>query len=189
MILIIDNYDSFTYNLVDYFNQIGCTIIFKKNDVTIEEIEKLHFNGIVISPGPETPQKAGITLKIIEKYHQSHPILGICLGHQAIGEYFGANLEKLKKPKHGKISLINLKKDDIFENMPSSIQVTRYHSLIIRNLSNSLQITSISTDDNEIMSIKHKFLPIWGIQFHPEAHLTQHGIRILENWVRINKLK
>lgn len=185
---MIDNYDSFTYNLVDYFKQIGCEIIIKKNDSKISEIECLNFDAIVISPGPETPDKAGITNKIIEKFHKTYPILGICLGHQALGVFFGAELAKAKEPKHGKLSTINIKKDILYKDLNNNFNVTRYHSLVLKNLPQILKTTSLSKDDNEIMSFKHYNLPIWGIQFHPEAILTQHGIEILRNWVTFNNL-
>lgn len=188
MILLIDNYDSFTYNLVDYFQQIGCEIIIKKNDSKFSEIEKLKFDAIVISPGPETPEKAGITNQIIEKYHKSIPFLGICLGHQALGVFFGAKLTKSTQPKHGKISKITTSDSILYTNLGSKLNVTRYHSLVLRDLPKKLICTSTSKDDNEIMSFKHSKLPIWGIQYHPEAVLTDDGIKILKNWATFNKL-
>ena len=188
MILLIDNYDSFTYNLVDYFNQIGCEIIIKKNDVCLSEIEKLNFDAIVISPGPETPEKAGITNQVIQKYHKNYPILGICLGHQALGVFFGADLKKAEYPKHGKISSINIENDILYKGLECKFNVTRYHSLVLKNLPKPLKTTSTSLDDNEIMSFKHNELPIWGIQYHPEAILTQYGIEILKNWATFNNL-
>ena len=188
MILLIDNYDSFTYNLVDYFKQIGCNLIIKKNDTSINEIQKLDFDAIVISPGPETPEKAGITNEIIKHFYKSKPILGICLGHQAIGTFFGANLEKLPHPKHGKISKIKTEEDILYQDIKNEIEVTRYHSLTLKNLPNTLVCTSTSLDDNQIMSIKHKEFPIWGIQYHPEAHLTNSGLAILKNWATFNNL-
>ena len=188
MILILDNYDSFTYNLVDYFQQIGLDLIIKKNDENLDDIKKLTFDAIVISPGPETPEKAGITNEIIDYYYKKLPILGICLGHQAIGLYFGSKLEKAKYPKHGKTSQIKTSATDVFTNIPDKFNVTRYHSLVLKDISNELLQTSISLDDNEIMSFKHKTLPIWGIQFHPEAVLTEYGLNILQNWATINKL-
>ena len=188
MILLIDNYDSFTYNLVDYFQQIGCEIIIKKNDTEISEIEKLKFDAIVISPGPETPEKAGITNLIIEKYHKLIPILGICLGHQALGVFFGSKLIKATQPKHGKISKITTTDSVLYADLDSNLSVTRYHSLVLRDLPGKLICTSTSNDDNEIMSFKHSKLPIWGIQYHPEAVLTDDGIKILKNWATFNKL-
>lgn len=188
MILILDNYDSFTYNLVDYFKQLGVKVVVKKNNCSLSEITSLDLKAIVISPGPETPDKAGITNKIIHFYHQKIPILGICLGHQALGLFFGSDLQKLKEPKHGKISKIKTMCSDIFENLPHMFNVTRYHSLVIKHLPSSLTATSISIDDNEIMSFKHDTLPIWGLQFHPEAVLTEFGIDILKNWITFNKL-
>ena len=188
MILILDNYDSFVYNLVDYFQQIGVNVIVKKSDASLNDIKSLAFDAIIISPGPETPDKAGITNQVIEYYHQKLPILGICLGHQALGLFFGCDLVKANYPKHGKISEIKTSTNDIFANLPLKFNVTRYHSLVLKNISTELITTSVSLDDNEIMSFKHEKLPIWGIQFHPEAVLTEHGIKILENWARINNL-
>ena len=188
MILLLDNFDSFTYNLADYFNQIGLEVLIKKNNCSIQEIQAYTFNAIVISPGPEIPEKAGITSQLIEYYHDKLPILGICLGHQALGEFFGADLIKAPYPKHGKISEIEVKKDAIFKEIPFSFNVTRYHSLVLSNLPQILEVTSKSKDDNQIMSFKHQKLPIWGVQFHPEAVLTQFGIKILENWATFNNL-
>ncbi len=185
MILLIDNYDSFTYNLYDYFLQLGCDCqVYRNDEVSIEEIRTLEPKGIVISPGPSIPKDAGITMEVINAFHQMIPILGICLGHQAIGEYFGAKLIKAKEPKHGKVSIIEHEVADLFDGISNPLEVMRYHSLILSGLYPPLKSTS-KTHDNEIMSLKHESLPIHGIQFHPESILTQEGINILGNWVKM----
>lgn len=183
MVLLIDNYDSFTYNLYDYIAQLQMPCIVIRNDArTLQEIKKLKFNSIVISPGPERPQSAGITMQIIEEYHRTIPILGICLGHQAIGEYFGAELVKAKLPMHGKTSTIKiLRNNNLFRNIPSTFKVMRYHSLVLENLPDCLQPLAI-TNDNAIMAFQHTALPLLGIQFHPESILTEHGMLLLKNW-------
>ncbi|WP_226391231.1 anthranilate synthase component II [Penaeicola halotolerans] len=186
MILLIDNYDSFTYNLVDYFQQLGVQMVVKRNDLPIEAYTDQSYEGLVLSPGPETPQKAGRLMEILGHYVGQVPILGICLGHQAIGEYFGASLVKALKPMHGKISTIKVSDPSIFGSVVS-LQVVRYHSLVLQNLPEILEVTGL-TKENEIMSIKHKYLPIWGLQYHPEAHLTEYGLKILDNWLRFNNI-
>ncbi len=187
MLLLVDNYDSFTYNLQDYFLQLGVQISVVRNDESEQLLFDPKYQGVVLSPGPGTPKDSGKLMKVLDHYHNKVPILGICLGHQAIGEYFGATLKKGQQPMHGKISKITLESSDQFEGLGSNLEVVRYHSLILKNLPNSLLATSF-TEHNEIMSLKHNSLPIWGIQFHPEAWLTQGGLKILQNWLRFNKL-
>lgn len=183
MVLLIDNYDSFTYNLVDYFARSGTDCKVVRNDsLTIEEIKGLDFEAIVLSPGPGRPAGAGVTLEVIAHFYQTKPILGICLGHQALGEYFGANLEKAGYPQHGKISLAHHTGHWLFEGVPNTFEVMRYHSLILKNMPGTLEITS-TTEAGEVMSISHNKWPLEGIQFHPESVLTQHGLRIVQNWV------
>ncbi|MCG8474606.1 MAG: aminodeoxychorismate/anthranilate synthase component II [Cytophagales bacterium] len=184
MILIIDNFDSFTYNLVDYFEQLGhdCRVV--RNDCSLEEIERLDFDLLVLSPGPGKPEDAGILMQVIKKYHQRIPILGICLGHQALGVFFGAELKHAQKPMHGKLSLIEHEKEGLFHSMPSPLEVTRYHSLVLKNLPECLKILA-KTSDEEIMAFQHKKLPISGIQFHPEAVLTQYGKEMLADWIQL----
>ena len=182
MILLLDNFDSFTYNLVDYFQQVGVRCHVIRNDASLAEIQQLEFLAICLSPGPETPTKAGIMPEVIAKYHTQLPILGICLGHQAIGMHFGATLKKAKRPMHGKISSIRTNPEDIlFKGLPNTLEVVRYHSLVIQNLPDDLKI-SASSSEGEIMGISHRTLPLHGVQFHPEAWLTQHGITLLQNW-------
>ncbi len=184
MLLLIDNYDSFTYNLKDYFEQLGERVIVIKNDeVNAESIHHLNFNKIVLSPGPKTPKEAGNLMAIIETCYQKYPILGICLGHQALGEFFGAKLQKAKVPKHGKVSAIEHNNLGIYNALPNPLNVCRYHSLILENIEHTPLQTTATSIENECMSFKHQTLPITGIQYHPEAILTEHGLDILRNWL------
>ena len=187
MILIIDNYDSFTYNLVDYFNQLGLDVEVRRNNTPLSELISKEFNALVLSPGPGIPKNAGNLLKILDHYHTYVPILGICLGHQAIAEYFHGEIVQANKPMHGKLSKIVHNGDLVFNDMPKQFNVVRYHSLICNNLPDSINVIA-RTNKQEIMAIKHKYLPIYGLQFHPEAVLTEYGLRILENWKNINSL-
>jgi len=183
MVLLLDNYDSFTYNLRDYILQCGkqCTVI-RNNEMSLPEIEKLNFSSAIISPGPKTPTEAGITMRFIERFHKQKPLLGICLGHQAIGEFFGANLIKAHKPVHGKISSITHNGSYLFKNLPQQFEVMRYHSLILTGVEKTeLQITA-TTAQNEVMALAHPVLKIAGVQFHPESVLTPHGLQIMKNW-------
>lgn len=197
MLLIFDNYDSFTYNLCDYFKQLGQDLLVIRNDEkTLEEIEQLTFDGIVLSPGPGIPATSGILMQVIDRWHTRVPILGICLGHQALGTYFGVPLIKAPYPMHGKVSGITAAKHPMWNNVPAQFDVCRYHSLVLdfgligedTNQGDSMQfplaITATSTDDFTTMAMAHQNLPIWGIQFHPEAILTQYGIQILNNWLK-----
>ena len=189
MLLMIDNYDSFVYNLVRYFEELGEEIIIYRNDkITIEEIEKMNIDGIIISPGPKSPNEAGLSLDIIDKFKDKLPILGICLGHQCIGHYFNAVVKKGKEPVHGKMFNITHNNKGVFNNVKNPLRVTRYHSLIVgkENFPDSLEITS-ETDDKIIMGIRHKDYDIYGVQFHPEAEMTEEGHKILENFIKITK--
>ncbi|MDU2288877.1 MAG: aminodeoxychorismate/anthranilate synthase component II [Clostridium celatum] len=189
MLLMIDNYDSFVYNLVRYFEELGEEIIIYRNDkITIEEIEKMNIDGIIISPGPKSPNEAGLSLYIIDKFKDKLPILGICLGHQCIGHYFNAVVKKGKEPVHGKMFNITHNNKGVFNNVKNPLRVTRYHSLIVskENFPDSLEITS-ETDDKIIMGIRHKDYDIYGVQFHPEAEMTEEGHKILENFIKITK--
>lgn len=189
MLLMIDNYDSFVYNLVRYFEELGKEIIIYRNDkITIEEIEKMNIDGIIISPGPKSPNEAGLSLDIIDKFKDKLPILGICLGHQCIGHYFNAVVKKGKEPVHGKMFNITHNNKGVFNNVKNPLRVTRYHSLIVskENFPDSLEITS-ETDDKIIMGIRHKDYDIYGVQFHPEAEMTEEGHKILENFIKITK--
>jgi anthranilate synthase/aminodeoxychorismate synthase-like glutamine amidotransferase len=182
LVLLIDNYDSFTYNLYDYIKQLGKDCIVVRNDeMTIEEIDQLVFSSVVISPGPCRPVDSGITNDVIAKYYQTKPILGVCLGHQALGEFFGASLVLAEKPMHGKTSVIQLSNHPIFKGLGSTTEVMRYHSLVLKNIQPPLQVVA-QTQSGEVMAIAHQSLPLVGIQFHPESILTTHGLKMLENW-------
>ncbi len=187
MVLLLDNFDSFTYNLLDYIQQLGLQCEVLRNDVSIDLIKEKDYQAIIFSPGPGKPADSGIMPELIEKFHTNIPLLGICLGHQAIGEYFGATLEKASIPMHGKISLIETEKDDLFRNLPKSFNVVRYHSLLLTNLPSEIKAIA-NTLDQQIMAIKHKKYPCYGIQFHPEAHLTEFGLDILRNWAILYNL-
>lgn len=189
MILMIDNYDSFVYNLVRYFEELGEEIIIYRNDkITIKDIESMNIDGIVISPGPKSPNEAGLSLDIIDKFKDRLPILGICLGHQCIGHYFNAVVKKGNEPVHGKIFNITHNNKGIFKNVKNPLRVTRYHSLIVdkENFPDDLEIIS-ETEDKIIMGIKHKEYHIYGVQFHPEAEMTEEGHKILNNFIKITK--
>lgn len=190
MIFILDNFDSFTFNLYQYFGEIGeDVVVWRRDQCTIEEIEKLNPELIVISPGPCAPKDTQFTLGVIDYFKGKVPILGVCLGHQAIGEIFGGEVIRAKSPVHGKVSSIRHDGMGVFENLPNPLTVTRYHSLALRkdNLPEELIITS-ETEDGEIMGIRHRELPIEGVQFHPEAILTEKGHELLANAVKMARL-
>ncbi|WMJ82394.1 aminodeoxychorismate/anthranilate synthase component II [Clostridium sp. MB40-C1] len=186
MILMIDNYDSFVYNLVRYLEELGEKVCVYRNDkITIKDIEKISPEGIIISPGPKDPKDTGSSVEIIKKYKGKIPILGICLGHQAIGYAFGGNIVKGNKPMHGKISEVFHNGKGVFENIKNPLKVTRYHSLIVDkdSLPKCFSITC-ETKDGVIMGIMHKEYDIEGVQFHPEAELTEEGHKILKNFIK-----
>jgi anthranilate synthase component 2 len=185
MLLMIDNYDSFTYNLVQYFGELGETVKVVRNDeMTVEEIERLSPARIVLSPGPCTPNEAGISLELIDKFKGRVPLLGVCLGHQAIGQVFGGRVVHAKTLMHGKVSRIHHSGQGVFRNLPSPYEATRYHSLAIERAScpAELEVTAW-TEDGEIMGVRHRSLPVQGVQFHPESILTQHGHALLRNFL------
>lgn len=187
MLLMIDNYDSFTYNLVQYFGELGEEVIVFRNDrITIPEIEKMKPDRIVISPGPCTPKEAGISIEVIKYFKGKLPILGVCLGHQAIGAAFGVRIVRAKNLMHGKTSLIFHDGKKIFEGLPNPFEATRYHSLVIERetLPEELTITAW-TEDGEIMGVRHGRYTIEGVQFHPESILTKHGHDILRNFLKL----
>ena len=189
MLLMIDNYDSFVFNLVRYIEELGEKVLVYRNDkITIDEIKDLEIDGIIISPGPKSPKEAGISLDIIHNFKGIKPILGICLGHQCIGHYFGSKIIKGKEPLHGKISYINHTNKDLFEGINNPLRDTRYHSLIIdkANINEDLEVTSYTKDD-VIMGVRHKKYPIFGVQFHPEAEMTEDGHKLLKNFIDITK--
>ncbi|MDH5201735.1 MAG: aminodeoxychorismate/anthranilate synthase component II [Nitrospirota bacterium] len=187
MLLMIDNYDSFTYNLVQYIGELGEEIkVFRNDKITIHEIEKLNPKKIVISPGPCTPKEAGISVELIRHFAHKIPILGVCLGHQSIGAAFGGEIIGAPRLMHGKISMISHDGNTIFKNLPNPFEATRYHSLVIRRetLPDCLEITAW-TDMDEIMGVRHKEFIIEGVQFHPESILTKVGKDLLKNFLRI----
>ena len=189
MILMIDNYDSFTYNLVEYLKMLKREVKVVRNDkIDINEIRQLKPSIIVISPGPCTPNEAGISKKIIRELKSEIPILGICLGHQAIGEVFGARVVEAIEPVHGKVSRIRHNNLGVFEGLKNPLKVTRYHSLVIKRdtLPEAFEITA-ETELGEIMGIRHKVHPIVGVQFHPEAILTEQGLELLKNFLEIGE--
>ncbi len=178
MILLIDNYDSFTYNLYQQISSLGKEVKVVRNDaLTIEEIRAMQPEAIVISPGPGTPKEAGISIDVIQKLYTEFPILGICLGHQSIGEAFGATIVQAQQIKHGEYSKIEHQKSCLFEKCPDSVSVMRYHSLVIdkNTLPPELKVTAIAEDDQEIMAIEHTQYPVFGLQFHPESIGTKDG--------------
>ena len=182
-LIVIDNYDSFTYNLVHYFEELGCDVTVKRNDeVEMSEIEKFEF--LVLSPGPGIPDEAGELKNIISRFGSSKKILGVCLGHQIIGQVFGSKIVQARKLMHGKTSKIKSKKIGILKNLPNTFEATRYHSLIIdkKTLSKELEITA-ETEDGIIMGVQHKKFNIHGVQFHPESIKTKLGIKILKNFI------
>ena len=187
MILVIDNYDSFTFNLVQYLGEIGQEVVVRRNDqIDLNGIEAMRPDHILISPGPCTPNEAGISLKLIEHFKGKIPILGVCLGHQAIGQAFGGEVVRADRLMHGKTSEIYHDGKTIFRGIPSPFTATRYHSLIVRRetLPDCLEI-SAETADGEIMGLRHKRYPIEGVQFHPESIMTEHGHALLRNFVAI----
>ncbi|MEK6577506.1 MAG: aminodeoxychorismate/anthranilate synthase component II [Nitrospirota bacterium] len=187
MILMIDNYDSFTYNLVQYLGELGQEIkVFRNDKITIEEIELLKPERIVISPGPCTPKEAGISIEVIRQFKGRMPILGVCLGHQSIGEAFGGDVVRAGRLMHGKTSMIYHDSKTIFKDIPNPFEATRYHSLIIkRETIPSCLIITAETKEGEIMGVRHKDLPIEGVQFHPESILTKAGMDLLRNFLKI----
>ncbi|NTY35526.1 aminodeoxychorismate/anthranilate synthase component II [Burkholderia diffusa] len=186
MLLMIDNYDSFTYNLVQYFGELGEDVHTYRNDeITLDEIARLNPDAICLSPGPSNPQHAGITLDVLREFSGKKPILGVCLGHQAIGEAFGGRVVRAKTIMHGKVSRIETDYRGVFADLPKHFDVTRYHSLAIEreSLPDCLEV-SAWTDDGEIMGVRHKTLPVEGVQFHPESILSEHGHALLENFLK-----
>lgn len=187
MILIIDNYDSFVYNLARYIGCLNYTYQVKRNDaISLEEIADLNPSHIVISPGPKAPEDAGISVEIIQRFASSIPILGVCLGHQALGYAFGGTIQRAAKPMHAKSSVITHHGKDIFSNLPNPLSVGRYHSLIVaeKNLPECLQATAC-TEDNIVMALRHRDYSAFGVQFHPESILTQDGMGLLHNFLNI----
>lgn len=187
MLLVIDNYDSFTYNLVQYFGEFGQELLVRRNDeITIEEIEALNPERIVISPGPCTPTEAGISCAVIEHFGPKKPILGVCLGHQSIGQVYGGDVVRAGRLMHGKTSPILHHGENVFAGLPSPFEATRYHSLLVKRetFPDCLKITA-ETAEGEIMGLAHKDLPVYGVQFHPESILTSEGKKLLGNFLKL----
>lgn len=188
MLLVIDNFDSFTYNLVQYFGQLGVDQrVFRNNEITPAQASALNPDRILISPGPCSPAEAGVSLEMIRAFSGKKPILGVCLGHQSIGHAFGGRVVRADRLMHGKTSPIRHNGKDLFEGMPQNFQATRYHSLLVErsSLPDCLEITA-ETAEGEIMGLRHRSLPIWGVQFHPESIATQEGMRILGNFLKLS---
>lgn len=184
-ILMIDNYDSFTYNLVHYFSDLGCNIRVIRNDaMSIEEVAQLDFDRLVISPGPRSPNEAGISLEAIKYFAGEIPILGVCLGHQAIGQVFGGKVIRAPSPVHGKICAINHNDSVLFSDIPRRFNIVRYHSLMIEQetFPESLEITAV-TDDSVIMALQSNAMKIYGVQFHPESVASEYGHELLQNFL------
>lgn len=190
MLLLIDNYDSFTYNLYQYFCELGAAVLVKRNDeLTLSEIEQLQFSHLVISPGPCTPDKAGISLTAIRYFADKLPILGVCLGHQALGQVFGGRIIRAKEVMHGKTSVIYHNQNGVFSGLKQPLTETRYHSLVIDRtcLPDCFEITAWTEQDgvmDEIMGIRHLTLPLQGVQFHPESILSEQGHQLLDNFLK-----
>jgi anthranilate synthase/aminodeoxychorismate synthase-like glutamine amidotransferase len=187
MILVLDNYDSFTYNLVQYFGELGANLRVVRNDqITVDEIAQFAPERIVVSPGPCTPSEAGISSEVIKTFGPRVPILGVCLGHQCIGEVYGGDVVRADRLMHGKTSPILHRGEGVFKGLPSPFEATRYHSLIVKRdtLPDVLEITA-ETAEGEIMGLRHKSLPVHGVQFHPESILTTEGKRLLQNFLEL----
>lgn len=186
-ILLLDNYDSFTYNLADYLIRSGVEVEVIRNDqFSLETLELTPFSGVLISPGPSTPENAGLLMPFLEKFAERIPVLGVCLGFQALGIYYGARLIRGREPVHGKSSEITCIQHPMYANIPLRHRVGRYHSLCLENIPDCMVLTA-NTADGVPMAFAHKSLPIWGVQYHPEAVYTEFGLRFIQNWV--NSLK
>jgi anthranilate synthase/aminodeoxychorismate synthase-like glutamine amidotransferase len=186
-LLVIDNYDSFTYNLVQYFGEFGVNVVVKRNDeVSVDDIKKLQPERICVSPGPGRPENAGISPEVVREFGKHTPILGVCLGHQCIAQAFGGEVVRASRLMHGKTSSIRHTGRGVFENLAQPLEATRYHSLIVRreSLPDSLEVTA-ETDEKEIMGLQHREFPIYGVQFHPESILTAEGKKMLANFLKL----
>ena len=187
MLLVIDNFDSFTYNLVQYFGELGEEQkVYRNNAITVDEALELNPDRVMISPGPCSPTEAGVSLDMIAAFAGKKPLLGVCLGHQSIGQHFGAKVVRADRLMHGKTSPVSHRNTDIFAGLPNPMEATRYHSLIVERVSlpDCLEVTA-ETAKGEIMGLAHKELPVWGVQFHPESLATQEGMKMLENFLKL----
>ncbi|GEP62615.1 aminodeoxychorismate/anthranilate synthase component II [Clostridium beijerinckii] len=185
MIALIDNYDSFTFNLYQYLSEFAETVVFRNDEITVEKLRELNPKGIVISPGPGIPENAGISIDVVKELGNKIPILGICLGHQSIAEAYGGKVIRANEIFHGKTSKIQVKGKDIFEGIPRKLEVMRYHSLIVENssLPDCLEVLALTVEGNYIMALKHKEYNVFGLQFHPESIYTAKGKHIIGNFV------
>jgi anthranilate synthase component 2 len=186
-LLLLDNFDSFTFTLADYLRQLGAQVTVRRNNVSLSELQALAFDGIVLSPGPGTPSQAGVMPTLIEAFYQQVPMLGVCLGHQALGEFFGGTVVRAARPMHGKVAEMCCDPTDpLFAGLPATQPVTRYHSLVLRQPLPPalLGLAHTAGPTPELMALRHRTLPLYGVQFHPEALLTPHGLAILANWLR-----
>ena len=186
-LLMVDNYDSFTYNLVQYLGELGAEVVVRRNDeITVDEVGALAPSGIVLSPGPCAPAQAGVTVDVIRRWGATIPTLGVCLGHQAIGEAYGGRVVRASKAVHGKTSRINHDGRDLFLGLPAPLEVGRYHSLVVerKSLPAELEVVATAVDDpGEIHAVRHRTHPVWGVQFHPESVLTSNGKQLLQNFL------
>ena len=187
-LLLIDNYDSFTYNLVQYFGELGAELTVWRSDAfTLDDVRRLNPDAIVVSPGPCTPNEAGRSVEVIRELGPHYPLLGVCLGHQSIGQAFGARVERARRPVHGKTSALRHTGEDLFTGLPEDVRVTRYHSLVVRELPEELVATAWTTDPDEevVMALRHRDFPVYGVQFHPESVATQEGLAMLKNFLNV----
>ena len=187
MLLVIDNFDSFTYNLVQYFGQLGVEQkVFRNDAITVEEALELNPERVMISPGPCSPNEAGVSLDMIGAFAGKKPLLGVCLGHQSIGQYFGGKVVRAERLMHGKTSPVTHRNTGLFKGLPNPMRATRYHSLLVERASipDCLEVTA-ETEEGEIMGIAHRDLPVWGVQFHPESIATEEGMKMLENFLEL----
>jgi anthranilate synthase/aminodeoxychorismate synthase-like glutamine amidotransferase len=186
-LLLLDNFDSFTFTLADYLRQLGAEVVVQRNDVALAALQVLAFDGVVLSPGPGKPSQAGVMPTLIQTYYREVPMLGVCLGHQALGEFFGATITRAVRPMHGKVSEMACDTTEpLFTGLPATQLITRYHSLVVREpLPPALvPLARTTSPPAELMALRHRTLPLYGVQFHPEALLTPHGLAILGNWLR-----
>ena len=189
MILMIDNYDSFTYNIVQYCRELGADLkVIRNDEMTVDEIVQMNPEKIILSPGPATPDDAGITLEVIERFKGKKPIFGICLGHQSIAQAYGANVVRAKNMMHGKTSTVaTTRKTAIFNKLPETFTETRYHSLVVdkKTIPECILVTAVSTDDDEIMALEIEGEQIYGVQFHPESIMSEHGHEMIDNFLKL----
>ena len=189
MILMIDNYDSFTYNIVQYCRELGADLkVIRNDEMSVDEIEALNPEKIILSPGPATPDDAGVTLEVIERFKGKKPIFGICLGHQSIAQAFGANVVRAKNMMHGKTStVVQTKETPIFHKLPETFTETRYHSLVVEkeSIPECILVTAVSADDDEIMALEIEGKQIYGVQFHPESIMSEHGHEMIDNFLKL----